>query len=60
MENRVDPFQIYCVERAISEQLRSEMCTVVTLKSAMLWDVTPCSLVNMYQSWYKLDTSIFK
>lgn len=51
MENRVDPFQIQCGEWAISEQLQSEMGTVVT----MFWDVTPCSFVNMYQSWYKLD-----
>ena len=60
-KNRVDPFhQIYCEERAISEQLRSEMRTVVTLKSAMFWDVTPCSFANMYQSWYKLDASTFQ
>ena len=56
MENRVDPFQIHCREWAISEQLRSEMGTVVTV----LWDVTPFSFVNMYQSWYKLDAPIFK
>jgi hypothetical protein len=60
-KNRVEPFhQTYCAKRSISEQMRSDMRKVVTLKSAMFWDVMPCSFVNMYQSWYKLDASTLR